>query len=713
MQAGLVLGPDGVCVPISPEVSEPTAENAAGDATASSGDNSQSLVVPVTSSNVKVEITPEYIKNLYIKTDEEWNKNHTDWSPPPAIVEAVKKYFEKHPFAKLRYGLLKIKNKEGDCVWFELNEEQRTILDDLEEAWNSQQPFNAIMLKARQVGLSTFCCGANWCFISTHEFKSSHIMSYLQESSDAFIQKLEFFCENEPCWLKKTIIGRKPFKIGKEKRDKGGCDVRVESSERREKVGRSFTFQFSHMSEGAFYPPKDQDGIISSILKVLPDGWPRISFEESTGRVRNDSFHLRFMRAYEGKLGKTRAYFFPFQDHKEYRLALPKGMSVEKFLDGLADRDKVRMETYGMDVEQIHWYVTKRSEEMNSEDMTEDMFMREYPCCIDECFVGVVSNYFESAKVKRDQLRLAKQVKGKLTDLAVNIVPVRLSEAVMIYAQCELYTDHRKKCLNPVFMDSDEGFWKIWEKPNDRHVYVIPVDVALGKSVSKMAPTNTDFSVIDIWRISYNTGDAPVLVQVAQYRNRAIQPRELAQEAVAASCIYHGRDQKALIIMENNAHGLSGVEEAKSLEAFQYHRKELGKNGEVVSETLGFMTTGGTVAQGAKNALYSAFRKQWNHDKVLTCSTATAMEMGTFANLEGTLGAIGSSHDDTITAGSLMVEGIRYLRSDIEPIEVAASQSEEFEIRQKKINVMERRRKIWGSLLKEKVGELGGNEDYY
>ena len=62
----------------------------------------------------------------------------------------TRKYIEEY---------LKIVDKSGDLIDFKLNKAQRKIYSAIQEQARAGKPIRIIVLKARQLGITTFCQG--------------------------------------------------------------------------------------------------------------------------------------------------------------------------------------------------------------------------------------------------------------------------------------------------------------------------------------------------------------------------------------------------------------------------------------------------------------------------------------------------------------------------------------------------------------------------
>lgn len=600
--------------------------------------------------------------------------------PPADVQKKIRKHFEDRPFDKLRWGLLKIISKEGELVYFDLNEEQCVLQTELEDDYYNKRPVRWENLKARQIGLSTYCQGVTYCFSSTQSYKNTNVVADLVEKCEHQLDIFNTFWENEPDWVRpEKSKETRPLTFDDKAKGMAKTRVRFESAERRTRIGRSFTNQCSHNTEVAFWPADMKATIINSLMKTVPDSHPSIVMNESTGNDIGDVFYNRYMAAKRGRLGAFKAFFFPVQMHSAYKKELPTGVTPEEFFELLSPADQERMQTYDVSHEFMHWYTTQRDQEMLEDNVTELLFCREYPMSEEEAFLGANSNFFDPIRCKKDIGRTLKEncriVRlAELPESSSFLVPEH-GDGKIRYAKCHLQTDWESRYLHPQLIDQEDitgrdCLWKVWERPRIGHSYIIAADPSTGRLAVKNVKTSRDNAALGVWRITYDDRERPCFVQVAQMAAMGIGPKELAREAMAMSLMYvpmPNQQDKALIIAEGNAHGASFIDTAVDDGAHLYRQRKLGQYNVVIEELIGFHTTGGQNGAGSKMVIYANLRQAWNQDMLVINSTLTAQEFGVFAENDGKLAAIPPNHDDTVTEAALFIEGVKFLNGSIAP----------------------------------------------
>jgi hypothetical protein len=97
---------------------------------------------------------------------------------------------------------LKIINKEGQLVPFKLNAGQIIVDNIIKDLEAQNKPVRLIILKARQMGISTYTEGYIYKKTVTQTYKSSSIIAHLDEASQNLYNMYKIFYENTPDALK-------------------------------------------------------------------------------------------------------------------------------------------------------------------------------------------------------------------------------------------------------------------------------------------------------------------------------------------------------------------------------------------------------------------------------------------------------------------------------------------------------------------------------
>lgn len=260
-------------------------------------------------------------------------------------------------------------DKNGNKTLFQLNWAQKKLYQDM---W-----YCNLILKARQLGISTFVC---LLFLDRCLFNSNlhaGIIAHTREDAEVMFRRVKFAYDSLPAELK-SLRGVNTDNA-RELQLSNGSTLRVGTSM------RSSTLQLLHISEFgkicAKFPDKARE-IVTGSLNALAPG--QYIFIESTAEGREGYFYQMCKNAQAIKdSGKKltqldfRFHFFPWLAHKDYRIdssnvAVPKHYSdyfrtLESVING------------SLDEQQKAWYVKRALTQ--GEDMK-----REFPSTPDEAF---------------------------------------------------------------------------------------------------------------------------------------------------------------------------------------------------------------------------------------------------------------------------------------------------------------------------------------
>jgi hypothetical protein len=264
-------------------------------------------------------------------------------------------------------NLYYIQDKEGRKIQFRPNRAQARFYKRI---W-----YNNCILKARQLGLSTFILIYILDAILFNPNKSAGVIAQgLKEAGDLFKNKVKFAYDNLPAEVKAMVTaiqdsaGSMSFS--------NGSSIKVGTSL------RGGTFQYLHVSEygkiAAKYPDKAKE-IKTGALNTVHVG--QQIFIESTAEGQEGEFYDLCTRAQELDNDDLtpldpRFHFFPWYEDEGYVLdySVPIGVELQNYFASLEARNNITLSD-----QQKAWYAKKR------ESMGEDM-LREYPSTPEEAF---------------------------------------------------------------------------------------------------------------------------------------------------------------------------------------------------------------------------------------------------------------------------------------------------------------------------------------
>jgi hypothetical protein len=265
--------------------------------------------------------------------------------------------------------LLKIRPKEGGLSPLTVNPAQRELHRRLEEQKAKTGMVRAIVLKARQMGISTYIAARFFKRTIQNPGLRTIIIAHEKPASNNLFKMVKRFNDHMPDDLRPSVGVSNAQELIFDKIDSGyGVTVATE-----EGSGRSDTAQSLHASEAAFWV--DMAEQMSALMQTVPRIAGTEVILESTGKEFGDAFHQLWRAAQAGE-NEFAPIFLPWSIDPGYR-----AKALEDFA---ASPDEARLaEIHGLDNDQLYWRRLKIAELRS-----EDLFKREYPLTPDEAFIA-------------------------------------------------------------------------------------------------------------------------------------------------------------------------------------------------------------------------------------------------------------------------------------------------------------------------------------
>ena len=318
---------------------------------------------------------------------------------------------------------IKITNKKGRKIPLVQNNVQKRLDKTIQEMKSNLIPPRLIILKSRQMGISTDVQGRMFFETATKQNRNAMIVSHQDSSTKAIFRKAKYIKDNLPEDVlplvknsnAREIIFDKPLHY---KGDKDGLNSRIEIyTAGSDGISRGDTKHYVHASEFAFWPGSDQRSPISqltAILNAVPDDMmDTFVIIESTANGFND-FKDIWDAAVAGENGFT-PIFYPWYIHEEYtiklgrnkRLKLQRTMSeYEKWLLELLTKEAAIDNSIGDPLERIAWWRETKRTKCNNDI---NKMKQENPTTPEEAFIFSGTPVFDNEKVyKRIEYLRAK-----------------------------------------------------------------------------------------------------------------------------------------------------------------------------------------------------------------------------------------------------------------------------------------------------------------
>lgn len=315
---------------------------------------------------------------------------------------------------------------------FRLNRGQMLMDQMLERQWKEKGYVRALVIKARQVGISTYTEGRFFWKVTGTMNANAFVLSHLSDATANLFRMVRTFYDNVP-----DPIFSPPLKSSTttslEFADLNSS-YRIGTA-RSVEVGRSGTNRFVHGSEVAFYP--HQQEIVAGLLQTAPPMGSEVILESTANGV-GDWFHTQIMKSLRGE-GDWQVVFIPWYWMPEYRA------KVDPYFKPNADEERL-MAMYKLSPEQI-MFRRRKLDEFGSEDL----WRQEYPSTPEEAFLFSGRSFIGESDIKQTEIECFKP---------------RLVG--------EIHVD------TGVFEPNPHGRYYEWVEPRHDQAYCIGVDVSEG-----------------------------------------------------------------------------------------------------------------------------------------------------------------------------------------------------------------------------------------
>jgi hypothetical protein len=294
---------------------------------------------------------------------------------------------------------LRIRPKVGSLAPFKLNAAQRELHRRIEEQRAKTGRVRVIVLKARQLGVSTYVASRLYHKTINSPGLRTIIIGHEKRASTNLFQLVKRFHDHLPDDLRPSIGTSNAEELLFDKLDSGYI-VTVATTEG---AGRSATAQCLHASEVAFWP--DLDAQMTSVLQTVPDMDGTEVILETTANGYN-SFHRLWRKAEAGE-SEFMPVFLPWTLASEYRV------KIDDFK--ITGEEAKLAELLGLNAEQMAWRRQKISQ-LGSEEY----FSQEYPLVASEAFI---SSSFDSFIPAELVLRARKEKIDAYGGLVIGVDP--------------------------------------------------------------------------------------------------------------------------------------------------------------------------------------------------------------------------------------------------------------------------------------------------
>lgn len=288
---------------------------------------------------------------------------------------------------------LKIVDKKGRIIPFLLNEPQKELYGVIRQQWQAGKPVRIIVLKARQMGISTLIEAIIFWMAATARFVRCLIVAHTDEATNNLFQMSKRYYDNLPEQLKpqqqasnaKELVFDRP----RNSKDGVGLGSWIKCITAGGKgIGRGFTVKAMHLSEFGFWPGNKRKTLLG-LMQAVPDEPGTLVVIESTANGFDEFKDLWDQAVADQAAGREGfiPVFFPWFQMKSYRRRVPKNFERTPEEQELA-------ETFKLDDQQLAW---RRWCIANNCGGDVDLFKQEYPATPDEAFIATGRCVFDKA----------------------------------------------------------------------------------------------------------------------------------------------------------------------------------------------------------------------------------------------------------------------------------------------------------------------------
>jgi hypothetical protein len=263
---------------------------------------------------------------------------------------------------------LKIRPKAGALAPFMWNAAQRELHRIIEEQKAQMGRVRIIVLKARQLGVSTYLAARFYKLTTSNPGLRTIIIGHERPASKNLYQLVRRFHDNMPDDVRASVGTSNAEELIFDSLDSGY----LVSTATEDGAGRSATAQNLHGSEVAFW--KDIPTQFAALMQTVPDRDNTEVVLETTANGYNDFYKL--WRKAESGGSEFKAVFLPWSIDSEYRARVPDDFAM-------TDEEAELAELHGLDAAQLCWRRNKISQ-LSSEEL----FCQEYPLTADEAFIA-------------------------------------------------------------------------------------------------------------------------------------------------------------------------------------------------------------------------------------------------------------------------------------------------------------------------------------
>jgi hypothetical protein len=213
---------------------------------------------------------------------------------------------------------IKIRTKDAKVLPLILNRAQRRFIEMVLTQWKETGRVRVIILKARQLGLSTVWGAFMYWWVSQHRATKGVVATHKADATSALFDMTKRFHSECPELLRPSTGRSNSKELKFDKLDSGY----VIATAGADTVGRGDTFQIVHLSEVGLWPKLKAKEIMNGLLQAVPPVDDTFVAIESTARGMSGPFYETWKGAVDGTNGFIPC-FIPWFLDDGYKAVVP------------------------------------------------------------------------------------------------------------------------------------------------------------------------------------------------------------------------------------------------------------------------------------------------------------------------------------------------------------------------------------------------------
>jgi hypothetical protein len=547
---------------------------------------------------------------------------------------------------------LKIRTKAGELVPLDWNFAQRFVTEKLNAQLARDKRVRAIILKARQEGVSTKVAARFFRHANLWAGYKALIIANAVENAEAIFGIYERYHDNLPPELQPEITTKATRRSIAYAHD-SELTIRPASDKN---AGRASTIRDLHCSEIAFWPLGQQRETWVSATSAVPEYGSEI-IVESTANGAGGLFYELWEKSQDPDSGWI-GIFLPWWIHEEYdctseypvtrpELELIAGAPDDFEKQALGEGIPWEGKNYVLPLSRLAWRRRKIISQFGGDpvtlgkDATRD-FQQEFPATAEEAFIASGATYFDEDEVRN----LARETRD----------PIRVGRFI------ETKDDDGTRQV--VLQDAQRGFVRIWAEPEPVGHYTLGADTAEGKLVSTRRTLDPaaneaggrDYSCASVVRFRRREEEGPRIELVATIHGQLASDILAKQITLAGEYFACGgpkdkpiptRQDPIKVTVENNhSSGQRLLQYLKDILAYRniYWQREYNTRTKQFQPRLGWRTD-----DKSRDVLLDSLGELIRKRQAAVPDADTVRELGQFVyNDVGKPGAIDGAHDDRV-----------------------------------------------------------------